>query len=279
VWVCIEAMVGLSVPNANSVGMNDSPRKVILPLGRETDVDFLARCTAQSWHLQRYGQAMKLPVISRLPTMTFPVMPVSGSLKVAEPLDKFSLDPFAQPLSVGSFSTLCPTDFGDELSHGEDDECSEQLLESNAHTSVILKNLPLDCTRKSLLEVLEEQGFIETVSFLYVPMTFDKTIVRSLRYAFISFKCGHMAEQFFQKFAGFTAWRNLVPHEGGCHPEWSSLQGLQGFIDRYRNSPIMHPSVPDEYKPVLLVRGTTVPFPLPSVALEAPHLRRRKGRS
>lgn len=37
-------------------------------------------------------------------------------------------------------------------------------------------------------------------------------------------------------------------------------------MERYRNSPVMHESVPDEYKPVILQNGLRVNFPEPSKA-------------
>jgi hypothetical protein len=52
------------------------------------------------------------------------------------------------------------------------------------------------------------------------------------------------------------------------------LQGLDAHVQRYRNSPVMSESVPDECKPLLLQDGLRVPFPLPTKQLRTP---RRRG--
>jgi len=280
VWVSLpQAMVCLSGNVATRGGVFDSPLKVILAASRISQNGSLALAAAASWRL--HGQPMKLPI---LPTTdeTMVCKPMFVSLEESLCLCAASCIapakvPFTQPLNVST--TPCSTDVGDELSHCDDDDDSVgQDLDSDAYTSVILKNLPQDCTRQILFEVLAEHGFIESVNFLYLPMTFDKVVVRSLRYAFISFTNECVAERFFRRFSNFSDWRDLVPREGGCRVEWSALQGLQAHIDRYRNSPIMHPSVPSEYRPMQLVQGMPVPFP-PTKQLEAPRLRRRKDQS
>ena len=48
------------------------------------------------------------------------------------------------------------------------------------------------------------------------------------------------------------------------------MQGLGSNIKHYRNSPIMHKMVPDEYKPVLLANGLRRPFPKPTGELKNP---------
>jgi hypothetical protein len=63
------------------------------------------------------------------------------------------------------------------------------------------------------------------------------------------------------------------PRTGVLEVVWSrglDRQGLQANIDRYRNSPVMHSIVPDEFKPVLFSCGRRIPFPRPSEKLEAP---------
>ena len=35
----------------------------------------------------------------------------------------------------------------------------------------------------------------------------------------------------------------------------------------YRNSPVMHPMVPETFKPMLFVEGEKVPFPAPWIAV------------
>jgi len=55
--------------------------------------------------------------------------------------------------------------------------------------------------------------------------------------------------------------------------DWSNVQGLSENIKRYRDSPIMHPSVFDEMKPMLFSAGQVVKFPLPTEHLRKPKCR------
>lgn len=42
------------------------------------------------------------------------------------------------------------------------------------------------------------------------------------------------------------------------------MQGLEQIVDRYRNSEIMRPDVPESYKPCIFQLGIPVPFPAPT---------------
>ena len=49
---------------------------------------------------------------------------------------------------------------------------------------------------------------------------------------------------------GFCDW--CLPSSKVCEVKLSGPhQGFQAHVDRYRNSPVMHRSVPDEYKPMI----------------------------
>jgi len=47
-------------------------------------------------------------------------------------------------------------------------------------------------------------------------------------------------------------------------------QGLSELVERYRNSPVMHASVPQECKPVIFLNGRTVKFPEPTQQIKPP---------
>lgn len=165
---------------------------------------------------------------------------------------------------AGSASSVCLSD---------DDEFDE--FDGNK-TSVILKNIIGGCDRQTVLSVLSEQGFLEAVNFLYVPMAFDRAKVSSFGYAFISFTSPLVANRFRTCFTGFRSWGVLGETAEGCHVEWCGIQGLAAHINRYRNSPMMHETVPDEYKPMLLSGGVRLPFPHPTEVIKAPRFRRHK---
>lgn len=48
-------------------------------------------------------------------------------------------------------------------------------------------------------------------------------------------------------------------------------------MERYQNSPVMHPDVPDEWKPALFVQGVRVDFPAPTKKVKAPKVRGKKA--
>lgn len=62
---------------------------------------------------------------------------------------------------------------------------------------------------------------------------------------------------------GFRSWS--VSSEKVLEATWSSAhQGIESHIARYRNSPVMHASVPDEQRPALFKDGLRIPFPAPT---------------
>lgn len=144
-------------------------------------------------------------------------------------------------------------------------------------TSVILKNIPQGCDRALLLEALEAENFLNSVNFLYLPMAFDRKTSASFRYAFISFTVPERAQHFLQHFSGFTNWGRALPDlGGGCVAEWCALQGCAAHIARYRNSPMMHASVEDQFKPILLHHGRRLPFVPPTIEIKPPRQRRHQ---
>eukprot|EP00445_Apocalathium_hangoei_P075184 CAMPEP_0204149182 /NCGR_PEP_ID=MMETSP0361-20130328/24186_1 /ASSEMBLY_ACC=CAM_ASM_000343 /TAXON_ID=268821 /ORGANISM="Scrippsiella Hangoei, Strain SHTV-5" /LENGTH=153 /DNA_ID=CAMNT_0051103645 /DNA_START=13 /DNA_END=470 /DNA_ORIENTATION=- len=81
------------------------------------------------------------------------------------------------------------------------------------------------------------------------------------------------AQGVFDVLQGFQDWG--MPTDKVCEVTWSDkLQGLPQHIERYRNSPLMHPNVPDEFKPVVYQEGLRVNFPPPTKALRPPRIRR-----
>lgn len=146
---------------------------------------------------------------------------------------------------------------------------------SKGKTTVMWRNLPNNYTRDDLLGLINSEGFAGSYDFFYSPMDFTSSAL--VGYAFINFVNGQVAEQFFQHFQGFKQWSlmSVKVSEVG----WSTLQGLDGHIERYRNSPVMHPDVPDEMRPLLLQSGQSVPFPPPTKKLRAPHLKDCRGRA
>jgi hypothetical protein len=55
---------------------------------------------------------------------------------------------------------------------------------------------------------------------------------------------------------------------------WSKpFQGLEANVARYRNSPVMHPEIPDEFKPVVFRDGQRAEFPQATKKIPLPRIR------
>lgn len=142
-------------------------------------------------------------------------------------------------------------------------------------TTVMLRNIPTGYSRAELLGLLERRGFSPICNFVYVPVDFTRNI--GLGYALVCTETTMDAHMILQDFNGLVDWG--APQHGTCPCEasWSEpRQGLQEHIDRYRNSPVMHKSVQDEYKPVLFEGGKRIVFPPPTKAIRAPRIRHLK---
>lgn len=135
----------------------------------------------------------------------------------------------------------------------------------------MLRNLPEGFTRDMLVQMLDRGGFKSTYDFIYMPMNFRTKA--SFGYAFVNFAQPPMADECQRAFEGFKNWG--VPTEKVCQVSWSDMhQGLSAHIERYRNSPVMHESVPDEYKPIMYANGVRIPFPPPTKKIRVPRIRR-----
>merc|ERR1711972_694492 len=112
---------------------------------------------------------------------------------------------------------------------------------------VMLRNIPTEYTRASLLEIIDQQGFKGLYDFVYLPLVFQTGL--NLTYAFVNLSTVEDAGKFLAHFAGFNDWG--MPSDMVCETVWcDALQGVNAFIGRYRDSPIMHESVEDRFQPV-----------------------------
>jgi len=153
-----------------------------------------------------------------------------------------------------------------QLFHGQPKQDGVEL-----RTTVMLRNLPDGFSRDMLTAILNDEGFAGLYDFIYMPMNFRTKA--SFGYAFVNMVSPADAERCHEQLEGFTRWR--VSTDKVCEVSWSDMhQGLSAHVDRYRNSPVMHESVPDEYKPVMYSFGVRTPFPPPTKKLRVPRIRR-----
>lgn len=187
-------------------------------------------------------------------------VPWSGDIAMQMPEMGFFLSPPAD-----SMSTIA-------ASYAPEVVAADQNAACGSRTTVMLRNIPSGCMRMDILELLEDEGLSGSFDFLYLPMDFGTQCC--LGYAFVNFLSPADAQRCWRIFDGFSDWGR--PSEKVCEVSWSDpQQGLQANIERYRNSPVMHPTVPEEWKPLVLQNGAPVQFPPPTKMIKAPKLRTR----
>lgn len=131
----------------------------------------------------------------------------------------------------------------------------------NQMTTVILRNVPHAYTRDDLLELLDAQGFSGRYDFVYLPVKFGSSC--AFGYALVNLVDHEDAKLFQAHFQNFSSWN--VPCSNSASVSWSKAhQGLAEHVERYRNSPMMHSSIPDDCKPIMLQDGVRVAFPPPT---------------
>lgn len=139
-------------------------------------------------------------------------------------------------------------------------------------TTVMLRNVPYNCSRDSVVKMMDEAGLCGLYNFIYLPIDFRSK--SGFGYAFINMVSNAAAEKLFAQFNGFSDWP--MRSQKVAEVTWSEpSQGLHIHIERYRNSPVMHDAVPDEFKPAMYENGIRVAFPVPTKAIRAPRFRRR----
>mmetsp|Transcript_70874 Transcript_70874/g.196901 ORF Transcript_70874/g.196901 Transcript_70874/m.196901 type:complete len:348 (-) Transcript_70874:140-1183(-) len=150
---------------------------------------------------------------------------------------------------------------------GDNDAPCAPATNEGPPTTVMMRNIPNNYTRELLLELINEHGFENCYDLVYLPVDFKSEV--GLGYAFINLTTSQEAERFRWHFQGFRNWSVLS--EKVCEVSWSDvLQGIGSHVERYRNSPVMHESVPDEWKPAIFKEGKRVPFPVPTKKIRAP---------
>jgi hypothetical protein len=150
--------------------------------------------------------------------------------------------------------------------NGETDGSSEEW-----QTTVMLRNMPNNYTRDMFLQLVDSMGFKGKYDFAYLPVDFKSQA--GLGYGFVNFMSSEDALRCFDVFEGYSDW--IVPSEKVCTVTWGTpYQGLQAHIERYQNSPVMHPSIVDEWKPVIFKDGVRVPFPPPTKHIKVPKVRK-----
>mmetsp|Transcript_16464 Transcript_16464/g.31063 ORF Transcript_16464/g.31063 Transcript_16464/m.31063 type:complete len:269 (+) Transcript_16464:71-877(+) len=144
---------------------------------------------------------------------------------------------------------------------------AEVWAEAEERSTLCLRNVPNNYSRQMLLDLMEQHGLSGKYDFVYLPCDFNRHA--NLGYAFVNLVDTESVNHFRKTFDGFTDWGMPTAKVGqvsfsGPH------QGLEAHIERYRNSPVLHKSVPDEYKPAIFADGIRQPFPPPTRKIKRP---------
>jgi len=173
----------------------------------------------------------------------------------------------------------CPWSSTSDLNDDSSDLGSavEQIVALPEHdltkTTVVAKNFPVSYTKSMVLELLDAFGFIGKYDFVYVPVEFGT--MKSFGYASINFVAHSDALRFGQLFNGFSFWAVWSDNVGNA--VWGRpMQGQEKHVERYRDSPMMHKSLPDDVKPAIFKDGELIAFPPPTKALKMPRRAARK---
>jgi hypothetical protein len=139
----------------------------------------------------------------------------------------------------------------------------------------MLRNIPNNYTISKLANTLNREGFKGRYNAMYHPTDMSRNNA-GLGYAFINFVSGEDALEFKRCFQGFKNW-HCNSEKIGDTSKWATQhQGLDEFVNLYRNSPIMHEKVSDECKPRVFEDGVRVPFPIPTKELQEPKLSEKR---
>jgi hypothetical protein len=137
-------------------------------------------------------------------------------------------------------------------------------------TTLLIRNLPKSYDRDMLTELLDSKGFVSSYNFLYLPIDFKKRW--ALGYAMVDFVSHAEALRAIETLTTFSDWKAYpLPHSAGDVAfSTDAKQGLEANVQYYRNREMMHPDVPEMYKPLLLRCGARVAFPAPTQEIKLP---------
>jgi len=189
-------------------------------------------------------------------------------------LDGVELSPESRRRSLSDFTGLSVVK-GESfhkpilMTIGSDDQSTEDRSLDD-RTTVMVRNIPNSYTSSSLVELFEAKGHSTKFDFVYLPIDFRTGV--NLGYSFVNFVSNWDAQRFILDFDGFRDWS--LESLKICEVSWADpYQGFAEHVERYRNSPVMHERMPDEYKPRVYRAGVRVPFPEATKRIRAPRMR------
>jgi hypothetical protein len=138
----------------------------------------------------------------------------------------------------------------------------QQIQREDDSTTLCIRNIPNNYTTRMVLDLLDMTGFENSYDFFYLPHDFKRLPKHAnVGYFFVNFVTHDIAVQALTKLVGFNNWPMAKSSNKMLSTTWATkTQGLNGCIERYQNSPIMHQNVPFECKPMLFHNGEATPM-------------------
>lgn len=158
--------------------------------------------------------------------------------------------------------------------------CGSSTSSEEDHTSHLttlrISNIPAEYNREFFAKTLDREGFAGFYDFLFVPMNFGTNLNSGI--AIANFRSNATAAEALKLFESYDRW--LVDSTQVAVPTWSEYeQGLQDLLERYKNSPLMHESVPDICKPATFnTLGEISTFPAATRRIRKPRNREWESR-
>merc|ERR550534_391341 len=146
--------------------------------------------------------------------------------------------------------------------------CDALQSDCQGRTTLMFRHLPRSLSRDTLVCTINAMGFAGRYDLVYLPVNFGSGM--GLGYALVNLTSARDVPALWAALEGYAQW-GTEPGEGACSVAWSDPnQGLESFVARYRNSPVLHPDVPDNWKPAIYgVHGERLAFPTPNRTVKA----------
>jgi len=135
-----------------------------------------------------------------------------------------------------------------------------------SRTTLMLDNVSVACSRTDIINRLDSLGFQGEYDLVYLPTNFKTW--EACHYAFVNMTTPEAALRATQVLDGLEGF--CAESHQALQVHWSDIQGLRANVERYRNSPVMHPDVPEQYRPLMLVNGLSTSFPPPTRSIKVP---------
>jgi len=275
-WADVDPLVAYPSPNSSRAASPDAHPWIAhdeaSQINLQRTADFDQQDSVQTWCFQEGRNYITWPWAEQ---GSPPPSPLANQFWVSPFVNESCAVPFGQcehPDETVPPEVSCATPEVEPVWPSEEKEAAQapQSLLNGRPTTVIVRCIPPEYSSGMVLKLLDQLGFAGVYDYLYLPMGF--LAGKNLCYAFVNLISHEEAVRFMKALDGFTGWQ--VPSDKVAVASWAQpCQGLAAHVERYRNSPVMHPSMPDEYKPMIFEGGQRVPFPQPTKPIKAPKVR------